>query len=41
MEYDELPNNIPAEIKEIISDCLKKNPKDRPKVKTILNHKLF
>jgi len=27
VEYDELPNNIPAEIKEIISDCLKKNPK--------------
>ena len=28
--HDELPDDIPNEIKEIISDCFKKDPKKRP-----------
>ena len=28
--HDELPDDIPNEIKEIISDCFKKDPKNRP-----------
>ena len=27
--HDELPDDIPNEIKEIISDCFKKDPKKR------------